>query len=173
MSRVYAVIAYLGLGSNLGNRLANLREAVDRLAMVHGVVIQKISPVYETLPEGGPEQPDYLNAAVEIGTSLDAVLLLGACSAIEDDMGRIRGERWGPRTIDIDILLYGGARISTDRLTVPHPRMHERAFVLQPLADIAPDAVHPPTGLTVGELLGRAGASGIRKMENMKLKIKE
>ena len=171
MPRDYAVIAYLGLGSNLGDRLANIQEAVDRLAKVHGVSLQKVSPVYETLPAGGPEQPDYLNAATEIVTSLDAVCLLDACLAIEDVMGRVRGERWGPRNIDIDILLYGGERIVTDRITVPHPRMHERVFVLQPLADIAPDAVHPPTGLSVGELLGRVNVSGIRKMEKMKLKI--
>lgn len=154
--------AYLGLGSNVGDRLLNLMEAVHRLDRVPGIRVRKVSPVYETVPVGGPEQPDYLNAAVEISTSLKANGLLLNCLGIEDEMGRIRTVSMGPRVIDIDIELFDECIHHSDVLTVPHPRMHERAFILRPLADIAPNIVHPVIGLTITELLARIDETGVR-----------
>ena len=161
--------AYLGLGSNIGDRLENLRSALSRLNNISGIRVQKVSPVYETLPVGSPQQPDYLNAVVEIETYLEAEKLLAVCSCIEQDMGRIRRVHWGPRVIDIDILLFGELILNTEQLTVPHPRMHERAFVLKPLADISPDYIHPVLGLTVGEILVKIDEAGVRKMMNVEL----
>jgi len=134
--------AYLGLGSNLGDRLANLEEAVRRLDAA-GARVLRSSRVYETDPVGGPEQPDYLNAVVEVETELSARDLLDACLDVERQMGRVRTERWGPRRIDIDLLTYGRRQIDEPGLTVPHPRMHERAFVLVPLLELDPDPPLP------------------------------
>ena len=161
--------AYLGLGSNIGDRLENLRSALSRLNNISEIRVQKVSPVYETLPVGGPQQPDYLNAVVEIETYLEAEKLLAVCSCIEQDMGRVRRVHWGPRVIDIDILLFGELILNTEQLTVPHPRMHERAFVLKPLADISPDYIHPVLGLTVGEILVKIDEVDVRKMMNVEL----
>ena len=158
------MIACLGLGSNIGDRLENLRGALYRLNNVTENWVRKISPVYETIPVGGIQQPDYLNAAMEIETGLEAESLLNVCLSIEQEMGRIRRERLGPRIIDIDILLYGELILNTDQLTLPHPHMHERAFVLKPLADIAPDYVHPVLGQTVRGMLLQVGDPGIRKI---------
>ena len=129
--------AYLGLGSNLGDRERYLREALDSLP---GVVA--VSPVYETDPVGGPRGQDaYLNLVVEIDADLTPRQLLGVCHRLESAAGRVREERWGPRTLDVDILLIDGIAIDEPDLVVPHPRMWERRFVLAPLADIAPDRV--------------------------------
>ena len=159
------MIVYLGIGSNIGDRLRNLSEAVHRLDGITGIHVRNISPVYETVPVGGPEQPDYLNAVVGIVTDLKAAELLASCLGIEKDMGRTGTVRYGPRNIDIDIEFYGQDIIKTTALTVPHPRMHERAFVLRPLSDIAPDFVHPVLGLTVKELLTRVDETGIKNYE--------
>jgi 2-amino-4-hydroxy-6-hydroxymethyldihydropteridine diphosphokinase len=132
--------AFLGLGSNLGDRLANLTQAVKSLAL--GVTIVRTSRVYETAPVG-PPQPDYLNAVVEVDTDLSARDLLDACLAVERQMGRVRAERWGPRVIDIDLLTYGRETIDEPGLTVPHPHMHERAFVLAPLLELDGDPPLP------------------------------
>jgi len=129
------VRAYLGIGSNLGNRLSELQRAVDGLAATDGVDVIAVSAVYETDPVG-PEQPDYLNAVVAIDTTLDAHELLVAGQRIEADAHPVRGERWGPRTLDVDVLFYGDAVIDEPDLVVPHPRWHERDFVLAPLADL-------------------------------------
>jgi len=129
------VRAYLGIGSNLGNRLSELQRAVDGLAATDGVDVIAVSAVYETDPVG-PEQPDYLNAVVAIDTTLDAHELLVAGQRIEAEAHRVRGERWGPRTLDVDVLFYGDAVIDEPDLVVPHPRWHERDFVLAPLADL-------------------------------------
>jgi 2-amino-4-hydroxy-6-hydroxymethyldihydropteridine diphosphokinase len=131
------VRAFLGLGSNLGDRQAYLREAVGSLAEVVAV-----SPIYETDPVGGPDgQGPYLNVVVEIDSDLSPRELLGVCHRLESAAGRVRQERWGPRTLDVDILWTDGAPIDEPDLQVPHPRMYERRFVMAPLADLAPDVV--------------------------------
>jgi len=130
--------AYLGLGSNLDDRLALLQGAVDGLFAADGVTVVAVSPVYETDPIG-PDQPDYLNVVVAIDTARSARDLLGLAQALERAAHRVRGERWGPRTLDVDVLLVGDEQLHEPDLEVPHPRMHERAFVRLPLADIAPD----------------------------------
>jgi 2-amino-4-hydroxy-6-hydroxymethyldihydropteridine diphosphokinase len=132
------VRAFLGLGSNLGNRRGHLRAAVAGLAEAGRVVA--VSPVYETDPVGGPAgQGPYLNAVVELDTDWEPRALLGLSGRLEDAAGRVRAERWGPRTLDVDVLLVGDATVDEDDLTVPHPRMWERRFVLAPLADLAPE----------------------------------
>jgi 2-amino-4-hydroxy-6-hydroxymethyldihydropteridine diphosphokinase len=148
-----SVTAYIALGSNLGDRQANLEEAVGRLAAARGVTVVRRSATYETAPVGGPAgQGPYLNAAIEVTTSLSPSQLLALCQAIEAGLGRVRGDKDGPRTIDLDILLYGEQRVAEPRLTIPHPRLHERLFVLEPLAEIAPGLAHPMLGLTIAEL---------------------
>ncbi|MFL5799358.1 MAG: 2-amino-4-hydroxy-6-hydroxymethyldihydropteridine diphosphokinase [Actinomycetota bacterium] len=134
--------AFLGLGSNLGDRLANLQSAVDLLGAAPGIRVVRSSRVYETAPVG-PPQPDYLNAVVEVDTDLEARDLLEACLEVERRRGRVREERWGPRTIDVDLLTFGEARIDEPGLTVPHPRMHERGFVLAPLLELVADPPLP------------------------------
>jgi 2-amino-4-hydroxy-6-hydroxymethyldihydropteridine diphosphokinase len=134
--------AFVGLGSNLGDRLAKLQKAVDLLGQVEGVAVLRSSRVYETAPVG-PPQPDYLNAVVEVLTSLGAKGLLEACLDVERTMGRVRVERWGPRVIDLDVLTFGDETIKEPDLTVPHPRMHERAFVLVPLLELEVDPPLP------------------------------
>jgi 2-amino-4-hydroxy-6-hydroxymethyldihydropteridine diphosphokinase len=133
---------YLGLGSSLGDRLANLRRAVALLEE-RGVAVLRSSRVYETEPVGGPPQPDYLNAVLEGETDRSAGELLETCSSVEDALGRERSERWGPRTIDVDILTYGREEIARPDLQIPHPRMHERAFVLIPLLELDADPPLP------------------------------
>lgn len=137
------MIVYLGLGANLGDRLANLQRAADLLAERVGVRVLRSSRVYESDPVGGPDQPDYLNAVLEVETTLDPRELLDVCRAAEDSMGRVRGERWGPRPIDVDLLTYGGRSIAEPGLEVPHPRMHERGFVLAPLLELCADPPLP------------------------------
>jgi 2-amino-4-hydroxy-6-hydroxymethyldihydropteridine diphosphokinase len=129
-------IAYLGIGSNLGDRVANLQLAVDGLASTPGVEVVAVSPVYETAPVGGPSQPDYLNAVVAVDTACSPRDLLEVAHRLESEAGRVRDVRWGPRTLDIDVLLVGEARVDDPDLVVPHPRMKERAFVVVPMADL-------------------------------------
>jgi 2-amino-4-hydroxy-6-hydroxymethyldihydropteridine diphosphokinase len=130
------VRAFVALGSNLGDREARLREAVASMPDVVGV-----SPVYETEPVGGPEQGRYLNAVVELATERSPRELLGMCQALERSADRVRAERWGPRTLDADVLLVGDLVVDEPDLQVPHPRMWDRRFVLAPLRDLAPDLV--------------------------------
>jgi len=138
--------AHLGLGSNLGDRLGFLQGAITGLASTPGIEVVAVSRVYETAPVGGPHQGPYLNAVVAVDTDLGATELLDVAQRLEAAAGRIRAERWGPRSLDVDVLLIGDERITTDRLTVPHPRLFERGFVLAPLADVAPSLVERPDG---------------------------
>jgi len=128
------VRAFFGLGSNLGDRRGHLRQAVAGLPDVVAV-----SPVYETEPVGGPEQGPYLNLVVELATELSAREVLGVAQRLEEEAERVRAERWGPRTLDVDVLWIEGQSVDEPDLTVPHPRMRERRFVMAPLADLAPD----------------------------------
>lgn len=134
--------AYLSLGSNLGDRLEHLRAAVRLLAAEPGVEVVRSSRVYETEPVG-PPQPAYLNAVIEVRAAVGARELLGACRRVEDALGRVRAERWGPRTIDVDILTFGEQTVDEPDLTIPHPRMHERGFVLVPLGELDADPMLP------------------------------
>ncbi len=143
MSRVY-----LGLGSNRGDRNRNLDEARRGLDDSEGIRLVRVSSYHETEPVGGPVQDRFLNAAVEIETTLEPDELLERCLGIEREMGHRREVRWGPRNIDIDILTFEDRVIDSQSLKIPHPMMHLRAFVLKPLVEIAPDLVHPTTGLT-------------------------
>jgi 2-amino-4-hydroxy-6-hydroxymethyldihydropteridine diphosphokinase len=138
-----AVVGFLGLGSNLGDRLANLQAAVDALQAEPGLRVAASSRVWETTPVGGPPQPDYLNAVVRIETDLSARDLLDVARRVESRLGRIRKERWGARTIDVDVLLFDEEQIDEPDLVVPHPRMTERAFVLLPLLELEPDPMLP------------------------------
>jgi 2-amino-4-hydroxy-6-hydroxymethyldihydropteridine diphosphokinase len=137
------VQAYLALGSNLGDRLSTLQQAADLLDAEPGVHVLASSRIWETDPVGGPEQPDYLNAVLAIDTDLEPGALLLVCHRVEAALGRVRDVRWGPRTIDVDILTIGTLSVNEDDLTVPHPRMTERAFVLLPLLELDPDPVLP------------------------------
>jgi 2-amino-4-hydroxy-6-hydroxymethyldihydropteridine diphosphokinase len=130
--------AYLGIGSNVGDRARHLQGAVDGLAAAERVTVVAVSPVYETEPVGGPEQPDYLNAVVAVETDLTPRQLLEIAQRLEHEAGRVRGERWGPRTLDVDVLLVGDEHVDEPDLVVPHPRLFERAFVMVPLADLDP-----------------------------------
>ena len=138
--------AHLALGSNLGDRLAFLQGAVTALAGTPGVTVTAVSRVYETAPVGGPEQGPYLNAVVALATALSPRELLAVAARIERHAQRQRGARWGARTLDVDVLLVGDEQVDTEELTVPHPRMWQRGFVLAPLADVAPDLVAVPEG---------------------------
>jgi len=132
---------YLALGSNLGDRLAHLQGAVDALRASGRVQLIALSRVYETDPVGGPEQDAYLNAVVAIDTDLEPRMVLDLAHQLEERAARVRTVHWGPRTLDVDVLLYGDVHVNEDDLTIPHPRMWERGFVLAPLRDVAPELV--------------------------------
>lgn len=157
------VLAYIGLGGNIGDRLAMLRNAVARLGKIGAV--RTTSSIYDTDPVGYVDQPAFLNAVVELETCLTPAALISALLGIEREMGRRRSFPNAPRTIDLDLLLYDDAIIESPQVTVPHPRLHERAFVLVPLAEIAPDVVHPVFHLSANDLLHRFGpTTGVRKV---------
>lgn len=151
---VRQVRAYVGLGANLGDREATIRRAVELLGKVEGVDVVAVSTLRETEPWGPVEQPPYLNGVAVVETRLEPRALLDVLLDVERRLGRVRVplERWGPRTVDLDLLLYGDVVVDEPGLGVPHPRLHERRFVLEPLAELAPDAVVPGLG-TVAELL--------------------
>jgi 2-amino-4-hydroxy-6-hydroxymethyldihydropteridine diphosphokinase len=155
-------VAYLGLGSNLGDRLDTLQRAVDLLGAEANIEVTRCSRVWETDPVGGPPQPDFLNVVVRADVDLPPRDLLAACQRVEAALGRVRDIRWGPRTVDIDVLLIAERAIDEPDLVVPHPRLHERAFVLMPLLEIEPDPVLPDGTRLVDVRLGPDAAGGVR-----------
>ena len=156
-----ATKAYLALGSNLGDRLEHLRSAVRLLSEADGIEFVRSSRVYETEPVG-PPQPAYLNAVVEVRTDLEPAELLAATRAVEQALERVRGERWGPRTIDVDILTFDEVTIDEPELVVPHPRMHERGFVLVPLGELEADPMLPGDRLLATLRLPPDAVLGVR-----------
>lgn len=148
-------VAYVAIGANQGDRRAQCERAVAALGRVPGVQVLRVSAWRETRAEGPVAQGDFINGVAQVATTLPPRALLEACLAVERAMGRQRGQRWGPRVIDLDVLLFGDAVVDEPGLAVPHPEMTRRRFVLEPLAEIAPDAVHPGTGLTAADLLAR------------------
>ena len=143
--------AYLSLGSNLGDRFEMLQDAVRVLQQQEDIEVTRVSSVYETEPVGYTEQATFLNIVVEVMSKLSAEKILSICLETEHTLGRIREFRWGPRCIDLDILLYNDENVVSENLTVPHPRMHERGFVLVPLIELAPNGVHPVTGVSFSD----------------------
>ncbi|HLH83959.1 MAG TPA: 2-amino-4-hydroxy-6-hydroxymethyldihydropteridine diphosphokinase [Trebonia sp.] len=156
--------AVLALGSNLGDRRDILRGCVDEIARIPEVQVMAVSPVYETVPVGGPPQPDYLNAVLLVRTTLSPRALLDRLHEVEAAFDRVREVHWGPRTLDIDIITVDGEVSADPELTLPHPRAHERAFVLAPWHDVDPHAVLPGHG-PVAALLDSVDRSGVRRVE--------
>jgi len=149
------VICFIGVGSNLNDRLENCREAVRRLGQADGIELLRSSSWYRTEPVGFREQNWFINAVLEVGTRLPARLLLQTLQGIEAAMGRVRGQHWGPRLIDLDILLYGQEVFREVDLLIPHPELHRRGFVLVPLCELAAGMIHPVFGIAMGGLLVR------------------
>lgn len=155
---------YIGLGSNIGNREANLRMALRYLEPLARAI--RVSSIYDTAPIGVESQPNFYNCVAEIVTGLPPEALLRHLQNIEYEIGRRPARPWGPRPIDIDLLLYSGVVMDGEFLTLPHPRMTERAFVLVPLAEIAPDAGHPPLPASIAELAGKVDQAGLKLVES-------
>jgi 2-amino-4-hydroxy-6-hydroxymethyldihydropteridine diphosphokinase len=162
----------LALGSNLGDRLELLQEAVDSLGDTPGCRLVAVSPVYETEAVGGPEQGPFLNAVVLLDTMLPPADVLQRAKAVEAALGRERTIRWGPRRMDVDVVVYADVTSDDPELTLPHPRAHERAFVLAPWQDVDPAAVVPGRG-EVARLLGAVGTLGIRRRDDLELRLPE
>jgi len=160
MSTREKVQCAIALGSNLGESQQILEQAIQHLDTHSEVRVSAVSSWYETLPVG-PEQPNYLNGCALLTTSLSPGNLLATLLKIENEFGRVRQERWGARTLDLDILLYDDQVLATERLQIPHPRMRERAFVLVPLAEIAPNWIDPVTGSAIAQLKQNIDCSGI------------
>lgn len=153
-------VVHLSIGSNLGDRHTQLMCAIGELKLLDRTALRAVSPIYETEPIGVGNQPLFLNAAVEIGTAFEPLELLKAIKAIETRLGRAPSEVWGPRAIDIDIVLWADTVLNFEDLILPHPEFRKRSFVLRPLRDIAPDAVDPVTGRTIEELAEEPAAQG-------------
>jgi 2-amino-4-hydroxy-6-hydroxymethyldihydropteridine diphosphokinase len=167
--------AFIGLGANLGDRMETLGAAVEQLAREPGFLLRATSRVYETEPVG-PPQPRYLNAVVRIGTLLSPRVTLRRLLEIEELLGRVRREHWGSREIDLDLLLYGDRIVAEGALRVPHPHLHERAFALVPLAEIAPDAYHPQMARSAAEMLAalpESDRAGIRLLGPVRRAVPE
>jgi 2-amino-4-hydroxy-6-hydroxymethyldihydropteridine diphosphokinase len=163
--------AVIALGSNLGDRLANLQLGVGVLASGPGIELVAVSRVFDTSPVGGPAQPDYLNAVLLADSALPAAAILELCQAAEHKAGRVRTVRWGPRTLDIDLIAYGDDVSADPVLTLPHPHAYERAFVLAPWLDVDPDAVLPGRG-PVTALLASVGDAGVRPAAGLALRLR-
>ncbi|MER7063095.1 2-amino-4-hydroxy-6-hydroxymethyldihydropteridine diphosphokinase [Streptomyces albidoflavus] len=166
--------AVISLGSNLGNRLETLQGAVDALEDTPGLRVKAVSPVYETEPWGVDpgSQPSYFNAVAVIRTTLPPGSLLERAQAVEEAFHRVRDERWGPRTLDVDIVAYAGVVSADPELTLPHPHAHERAFVLAPWHDVDPEAELPGHG-PVDELLSALAGDGLTRREDLELRLPE
>ncbi len=148
------VEAFIGVGSNLNSPRERCAEAVDRLCAIEGIGFLGCSPWYVTAPVGPIVQPDFINGVVRVESSLGPTCLLDALQAVERAMGRERNERWGPRVIDLDLLVFGDLVLEEEGLAIPHPEMHKRRFVLAPLCDLAPEGFHPVLRKTFQDLLG-------------------
>lgn len=159
------MIAYIAIGSNLGDRAANVRKAVLRAADEVKATLVSMSSLYETEPWGIKEQGAFVNAVMGVEIAISPAELLAHLKSVEAGMGREKAERWGPRVIDLDIIFYGGLVMDEKGLTIPHPGAHERAFVMVPLAEIAPDFIHPVIGKSVADIAKSLDSSGVRKME--------
>ncbi len=146
-------IAFIGLGSNIGDKLANLKKAIEGLGKIQGTKVLTVSSLYKTEPVGGVEQDWFVNAVAEVETSLTPRELLNKLLYIEKDLGRVRDIKWGPRVIDLDIILYDDLVMDEEGLSIPHPYLHKRGFVLVPLAEIAPKVIHPRLRKSVSELM--------------------
>lgn len=155
--------AFLGLGSNVGDSRQTLRWAVRRVKGLPGTRVVACSALYRTAPVGRPDQDDFLNQVIEIETSLSPRALLVAVLEVEREGGRVRRERWGPRTLDIDVVWYDSVTVSEPDLEIPHPRLEERRFVLEPLSELAPDLLLP-SGRTIGEALARVAVQRVEKL---------
>ncbi|MGW9580535.1 2-amino-4-hydroxy-6-hydroxymethyldihydropteridine diphosphokinase [Streptomyces albidoflavus] len=166
--------AVISLGSNLGNRLETLQGAVDALEDTPGLRVKAVSPVYETEPWGVDpgSQPSYFNAVAVIRTTLPPGSLLERAQAVEEAFHRVRDERWGPRTLDVDIVAYAGVVSADPELTLPHPHAHERAFVLAPWHEVDPEAELPGQG-PVDELLSALAGDGLTRREDLELRLPE
>lgn len=148
-------VAYIGFGSNIGDRLVHIQNAIQTLSKTEGITLKEISSIYKTDPVGYEAQAQFLNGVVAIQTSVSPLFLLHTLKDIETAIGRKHRIRWGPREVDLDILIYGDLCIQTEKLVIPHPEMHLRGFVLVPLAEIAPDLVHPVFQETIQTLRNR------------------
>jgi 2-amino-4-hydroxy-6-hydroxymethyldihydropteridine diphosphokinase len=167
------VIAYIGLGANLGDPAGQLRRALALLAALDEVEVVQVSTFYLNPPLGPKGQPWYVNAVAQVRTRLSAEELLRTLRRLEVSLGRVRGERWGPRVIDLDLLLYDGEVSRSPELVLPHPEMHRRAFVLAPLAEIAPDAWHPVLNKSAAQLLAELSAADREALQPMSLEESE
>lgn len=160
-----AVSAWIGLGSNLDDPVAQVRRALDAIGAHPAMDLNAVSSLYRSPPMGPQDQPEYINAVARVSTSLAPLELLAALQAQEDAQRRRRGRRWGARTLDLDVLLYADRRIRDATLTVPHPGIQERSFVLYPLAELAPDLEIPGAG-RVDDLIAACPASGLRRLRD-------
>ncbi len=167
ITEIKPVVAYLGLGANQGDPRRQLQEAMVRLGATEEVEVVKASSFYRTPPLGPPDQPWYINAVIQVHTRLTPEELLRVMQRVEQDLGRVRRERWGPRLIDIDLLLYDGVILRDPDLCLPHPEMHKRSFVLVPLTEIAPQAWHPALEQTASELLAKLDPGDRESVEKL------
>ena len=158
-------LAYIGFGSNIGDRLAYIQNAIYALSKAEGITLKKVSSVYETDPVGYETQAQFLNGVAALQTNLPPLSLLHTLKDIEASVGRQHRIRWGPREIDLDILIYGDLCLHTEQLVIPHPEMHRRRFVLAPLAEITPALVHPVLKESIQALLARLDDKSVLKVE--------